>query len=195
MKRVAEAAAARITGSGRKQMAGEFTLSLETPESKKFDVIKDGDTVEDYQNVRIKGYLSTWGDPMAVDRQGDYVMKGAFKETLPKFRRNPVLLVNHQNRVDMLAGSFSTIIEDERGLYIEAVLSNAPSDDMTDIRWKVAEGHLRTLSIGGRFYYSEDGRGINKVDLWEGSLTPIPANPDATFSTRELTADEMQRAA
>ena len=61
---------------------------------------------------------------------------------------------------------------------------------MRDTRFKVAEGHLKTLSMGGLFHYKEDGRGIFKVDLWEGSLTPIPANPDATFSVRSLTDDE-----
>jgi phage head maturation protease len=72
------------------------------------------------------------------------------------------------------------------------MLSNSPAEDMKHVRALVAEGHLRTLSMGGRFYYRNDGRGIFKVELYEGSLTPIPANPDATFSTRALTDEEMK---
>ena len=58
---------------------------------------------------------------------------------------------------------------------------------------KVAEGSLRTMSMGGVFHYLEDGRGIFKVSLWEGSLTPIPANQDAIFSVRELTDAEIKK--
>ena len=72
----------------------------------------------------------------------------------------------------------------------KALLSNAPDNIST--RFNVAEGHLRTLSMGGLFHYKEDGRGIFKVDLWEGSLVSIPANPDAIVSTRSLTDDEAK---
>lgn len=180
--------------NGAKLVKFEAHMSLESPDAKKFDEVKDKDgTVVNYRNVRLKGYLSTFKATTESDRHGDYVEPGAFEETIPRFMKNPVLLVNHMNAVSMLAGSFTKVQEDKKGLYVEAVLSDAPSDAMTDIRFKVAEGHLRTLSMGGRFHYKEDGRGIFKVDLWEGSLTPIPANPDATFSTRELTADENER--
>lgn len=189
----AGASAAANSVAGRKLVRGDFFMDLQAQDSKKFDKVEEGGRVVDYRNVRIKGYLSTWKHVTESDRQGDYVERGAFTETLPKFMKNPVLLVNHINAVAFLAGSFTKVAEDDKGLYVEAVLSDAPSDPMTDIRWKVAEGHLRTLSMGGRFHYKEDGRGIFKVDLWEGSLTPIPANPDATFSTRELTAEEINR--
>ena len=65
---------------------------------------------------------------------------------------------------------------------------------MQDIRWKVAEGALRSLSMGGVFHYGQDGKAIQKVKLWEGSLTPVPANPNAVFSTRELTEAEARKA-
>jgi hypothetical protein len=64
---------------------------------------------------------------------------------------------------------------------------------MVDIRFKVAEGVLKCLSMGGIFYYREDKRGIFKVALWEGSLTPIPANPDAIVSVRSLTDIEVKK--
>jgi HK97 family phage prohead protease len=168
----------------------EAVLDLGAKDVKAFDTIKDGDTITDYQNVRFKGYLSTFVGTTASDRQGDYVENGAFTETLKRFKQNPVMLRDHVNNTSFLSGSFIDIREDTKGLFVEGLLSNAP--DVQSVRFKVAEGHLRTLSMGGVFHYKEDGRGIFKVDLWEGSLTPIPANPDALFSVRALTEVERK---
>jgi HK97 family phage prohead protease len=147
----------------------------------------------DYRDVQIKGYLSTFKETTESDRDGDYVERGAFKETLRRFARNPVLLIDHTNSAESIAGSFRKIQEDESGLYMEAVLSNSQSERMKDVRAKVAEGHLKALSMGGLFHYKEDGRGIFKVDLWEGSLVAIPSNQDALFSVRALTEAEVKR--
>ncbi len=184
--------AASTSKPGLKVISGFQEMDICAPDAKKFTEIKEGDRVVDYKDVTIKGYLSTFVGTTPSDRDGDYVQPGAFTETIPKFKKNPVLLVGHQNSVRTLAGSFTVIREDNTGLYVEAVLSNSPVDEMRDLRAKVAEGHLKTLSMGGRFHYLEDGRGIFKVDLYEGSLTPIPANPDATFSTRSLTDEEIK---
>lgn len=160
-------------------------IRLDTPDEKKATTIKDADgNVVDYRDVRIAGYLSTFEGTTKSDRQGDYVVQGAFAETIKKFMVNPVMLRDHYNDTDYLAGEFTKVKEDTRGLYVEGRLSNAPG--LRDLRFKVAEGVLRTLSMGGMFHYLEDGRGIFKVELWEGSLTPIPANQDATFETRSL---------
>lgn len=163
----------------------EANIDLEVPDAKKMQVVKDADgVITDYRNVTIKGYLSTFKDTTESDRQGDAVERGAFKETIPKFLENPILLVDHRNMVDNIAGEFTSLKEDKRGLAVEAELTNAP--DMISVRFKVAEGKLRTLSMGGIWHFKEDGRTIFKVDLWEGSLVAIPANPDARFSARSL---------
>lgn len=161
--------------------------------AKKFDEVKDASgAVIDYRNVKLSGYLSTFRETTESDRQGDYVEKGAFRETIASFMRNPVLLANHHNNVGALVGSFVKLEEDDRGLRFEAVLSNSGDDFTRGTRAKVAEGHLRTVSMGGRFHYKDDGRGIFKVDLYEGSLTPIPANPDAVFAVRTMTDEDYE---
>jgi len=170
----------------------DMGLDLAQPDTKKFREIKEDGRLVDVLDVRLVGYLSTFANITEADRDGDRVEKGAFTESIPLFMRNPVLLVNHRNDVQAVAGSFSTVREDNVGLYVEARLSNSPAEWMRDIRFKVAEGHLRTMSMGGLFYYREDGRTIFKVSLWEGSLTPIPANPDAMFSVRSLTDQEAK---
>ena len=132
--------------------------------------------VIDYLDVTFRGYLSTFG---TVDRDGDYVLPGAFKASIPKFMDNPVLLADHENRVGCIAGKFTKVLEDAKGLYVEAVLSNSSEEWLIDLRWKVVELHISALSVGGKFSYGRDGHAITKVELYEGSLVPIPANPKA----------------
>jgi len=168
----------------------EAAVGIELEDAKKPDVVKEGDNIIDYRNVRIRGYLSTFKSTTESDRHGDYVDEGAFRETIARFMLNPVLLTDHRNTVAMLAGNFTMMKEDKKGLLFEATLSNSPSN--IDARFKIAEGMLKTTSMGGIFHYKEDGRGIFKVDLWEGSLTPIPANPDARFNVRALSDQDKK---
>lgn len=153
-------------------------------DEKKANVIKDGNQVVDIQNVTIEGYLSTFKETTPFDRQGDYVQRGAFKETLDRFRKNPVMLKDHTNLCENLVGKFIQIEEDSKGLKFVGQLSNAP--DVQSVRFKVFEGMLQACSMGGFFHYEADGHGIFKVELFEGSLIPIPANPDARYVVRAL---------
>ncbi len=170
-------------------MRFDATLPLAAPGVKAFTELKDASgAITDYRDVTIKGYLSTFGNS---DRQGDIVKPGAFAETIPQFMLNPRLQVDHRNSAEYTVGSFTVVREDSKGLYVEAKLSNSPSLLATDMRYKVAEGHIGALSMGGFFHYEEDGRTIFKVQLYEGSLVAIPANPAALLSVREVgEADE-----
>jgi len=152
---------------------------------------EDKSRIIDYQDVVIEGYLSTFVSTTPADRDGDYVEPDAFKETLAQFKENPVMLVDHDRRTHALAGSFTNISVNDAGLAVRGKLSNAPG--LVDVRFKVVEGHLKALSMGGLFYYKDDGRGIFKVDLWEGSLVPVPANQDALFQVRSLTAVDVAK--
>ena len=89
------------------------------------------------------------------------------------------MLIDHENSVNNIAGSYTRVEEDENGLYLEGKISNAP--ELATVRMLIAEGHLQTLSIGGMFYYEDDGKAISEVDLFEVSLVAIPMNPDARF--------------
>lgn len=141
--------------------------------------VYDGNRIIDYQNVSFRGYASTNESVTKGDRIGDYLRKGAFRKTIKEFKKNPVMLTDHENTTKNIAGSYTQIEEDDRGLFVEGKISNAPA--LSTIRTLVAEGHLKTLSIGGMFYYEDDGKGISQVDLMEVSLVAIPMNPDARF--------------
>lgn len=166
-------------------------IPFDGQDAKKFTPVKgEGDVITDYRDVEIRGYLSTFKGTTESDRDGDVVEDGAFAETIAEFNKNPVMLRDHLNMVSHLAGQFTKVKEDKRGLYVEGRLSNAP--DTRDARFKVAEGILKSLSMGGIFYYKEDRRTIFKVKLWEGSLVPIPANQDALFQVRALNDTEKK---
>lgn len=141
--------------------------------------IYDGSRIIDYQNVSFKGYASTNEDTTKEDRIGDYLRRGAFRKTIREFKKNPVMLIDHENSVKNIAGSYANMVEDDKGLFVEGRISNAP--ELATVRTLIAEGHLKTLSIGGMFYYEDDGKAISQVDLMEVSLVAIPMNPDARF--------------
>ncbi len=158
----------------------EFKARLDITPTPEIEPIYEGNRIVDYQNVSFRGYASTNEDTTKADRIGDYIRRGAFKKTIREFKKNPVMLIDHENSVRNIAGSYAKMEEDDKGLLVEGRLSNAP--ELSTVRALVAEGHLKTLSIGGLFYYEEDGKAISKVDLLEVSLVAIPMNPDARFT-------------
>lgn len=162
-------------------------IELDPGETKKLKPIEENGRIVDYRDVSIRGYLSTFGN---FDRDGEAVEKGAFTETLKEFMRRPTMLVDHHNSVLSVAGRFTKAVEDANGLYVEGVLSNAP--DMQGIRFRVAEGDVKTLSMGGVFHRNLEKRSIFKVQLFEGSIVAVPANPEAMFSVRTLAEAEKK---
>lgn len=140
--------------------------------------------ITDYTDVGFIGYGSTFVNVTPRDRDGDGVLNGAFTETIKDFMRNPVMLYDHRNSVDNIAGSYTQVMQDDIGLRVAGKVSNAP--EMRRIRFLIMEGHLKTLSMGGVFLFGPDGHTIEKVYLFEISLVAIPANPDALFQSRSL---------
>ena len=144
---------------------------------------KDG-MIVDYRDVSINGYLSTFENMTKADRDGDYVRPNAFDKSIKRFSANPVMLMDHVNDIEHLAGSFTGVEKDGNGLVVVGKISNAP--ELRKVRFLVGEKHLKTLSMGGLFLYGGNGKSIDEVDLWEGSLVPVPSNPDARFSVRSI---------
>lgn len=155
-------------------------------------VTDDHKRIIDYLDVEFEGYASTFEKTTPRDRDGDYVIPGAFDATIAEFQKNPVMLTDHNNSVEDIAGRYVKIGVDSKGLTVRGRMSNSPHPCMVHKRCLVAEGNLRTLSIGGFFYYAADGRGIQEVLLFEISLVAIPANPDAIFQVRGVTVEDAK---
>lgn len=130
----------------------------------------------------ISGYANTKG---RRDRYGDvpavYGKLRGHVYDLSEFRKNPVLLLDHCNAVDCVAGSFAELEEDERGLRFKAVFSDSDYPPVRHARTVYAEGHARGLSIAGRFHYEnpDNPDQLTLAEVYEISLVAVPADPDA----------------
>ena len=83
-------------------------------------------------------------------------------------------------------GRFTTLVEDEKGLYFEAELDNIPLAN--DVLEQYKSGTLNQHSIGFRYlkdkvdYNKElDAFMIKEVDLFEGSVVTMGANENTPF--------------
>lgn len=147
------------------------------------------------ENGVVEGYASTW--TKTPDSYGDIVIKGAFTETLKKRKStgHPFpLCFNHD--FDQIIGAVFEAEEDDYGLKISASFLNTPAAQ--EKRELVKEGIVWQFS----FAYSvlgveqpteeEKRQGIyqklTKLDLYEVSLVPVPANQTAIVT--EVKNDE-----
>jgi len=142
------------------------------------------ETKEENGNVRIAGYLSTFGN---VDRESDIVSSQAFDETIKTIKKLPMLR-DHIADTDHMVGSFDVIVRDQKGLYVEGSIELTEKTEHL-IRL-IKGGHINTLSMGGMFTYDGlDKNGnyiISEVILFEGSIVVVPANPEAIFVVKAI---------
>jgi len=172
----------------------EWSSSNPVENMKAVEVKDTAGNVIDYRDVTFDGYGSTFQGTTPADRDNDYILPGAFDKTLKEFRSNPVLLTDHDRRVAHMMGSYSKIGITERGLALTGNLTNSQHPDAQHVRALVYEKHLKTLSIGGMFFYLEDYRGIEEIRLYEVSLVTVPANHDAMFNVRTLNVETAAKA-
>jgi HK97 family phage prohead protease len=132
----------------------------------------------------IKGFANT----SDRDRVGDVVLPSAFEKSLAEYLDNPVILFQHNwDKVIGKCIKAEIVSEgDQQGLYIEAEISGAK--DVEEVKTKIAEGILKTFSIGYNELDAEydEASGVNVVkelELLEISVVTIPCNPKAKFTT------------
>ena len=147
------------------------------------------------ENGVVEGYASTW--TKTPDSYGDIVIKGAFTETLMKRKAtgHPFpLCFNHD--FDQIIGSVFEAEEDDYGLKIKASFLNTPAAQ--EKRELVKEGIVWQFSfaysiLGAERPTEEEKRQgiyqkLTKLDLYEVSLVPVPANQTAIVT--EVKNDE-----
>lgn len=147
-----------------------------------------------------------------IDRVGDMILPGAFRDDLPRFLSEGVVCWQHN--WDMPIGKPTEAREDSYGLYSKAQISNTTQG--RDCMTLVKDGVVRKLSIGYRVqdYEWVDRAGLvaylagagltsekqasilqqydemdlmelfllKKVKLYEYSPVTIPANPNASIT-------------
>lgn len=144
---------------------------------KNFDFGEIEEKVQGERYFTFKGYLSTFGN---VDLVDDVCLEGCFRESLQKM--TPKLL--YQHNWDDPIGVFTEIREDSKGLYVEGKMPLADNLVKGKIAPQMKIGSIDSMSIGYRTrvaeYDEETGiRTLKKVDLYEGSIVTLPANPEA----------------
>lgn len=145
------------------------------------------------QFYTFEGYASTFGN---VDRGDDAVVKGAFKDCLKELNKNATPIPNTeyskllpvlwQHEWDEPIGSFVEMKEDDKGLYVKAIMPK--DDDFVKGRVipQMKAGSVSDMSIGFMIndYSINDGvRMLEKLNLYETSLVTIPMNPEANLTT------------
>jgi HK97 family phage prohead protease len=164
----------KIAGSMREHKAFDCPLLL-----KSLDV--DG---------RFAGYASVFG---VVDNQRDIVMNGAFRQSIAERAGEIKLLWQHAQ--DEPIGYFTTMFEDEQGLYVEGQLM-LELERGREAYALLKQGVVKGLSIGYspvRYRLDPDNgvRQLQAVDLWEVSLVTFPANAQAGVTVvKSMTCDE-----
>ena len=146
----------------------------------------------------LEGYLAVFDN---VDLGRDVIVKGAFAKTIAKVKSDGIpLLADHVASVASVLGTIYDAREDTHGLYIKAKFSSAPSAQ--DVRIKLIEGHLGSMSVGyeaTKFEFGQrDGktvRFLQEMKLWEGSVVVLPMNPEAIVSRVKSLAGVLDDAA
>lgn len=135
----------------------------------------------------VTGYASVFGGP--PDSYGDIIAPGAFARTLAEHkaeRTTPAMLWCH--RADEPVGRWLEMYEDQRGLFVRGKL-NLETTAGRETHAHIKGGDVSGFSIGfllsdgSRHRNAEGSWTITDLDLWEISMTPIPANKRARVSS------------
>lgn len=128
----------------------------------------------------------------SIDRDGEIVEPGAFRERIATFQTNPVLLWMHNAQLPPIGKVLDLTFESDR--IVASIRFNPEGrNELSDTVFECyADGTLSSFSIGFRVHRVDrrDGAPPRIVDaeLYEVSAVTIPANPDATAKRLELLA-------
>ena len=144
----------------------------------------------------FSGYGSVFG---VVDAYNEIVAPGAFAQSLSDWSaRNklPKMLWQHDSRQPI--GVYTSMREDETGLYVEGKLLNGDVRQASEAYALLKAGAIDSMSIGyypTKWEYDEEGEQLTltQIDLWEVSLVTFPANEEAIIDAvkSSLTRGEL----
>jgi Escherichia/Staphylococcus phage prohead protease len=129
------------------------------------------------------GYGAVFGN---LDHHADVISKGAFAANVAAHKDRPVALLWHHNQARPI-GTVKSLAEDGTGLLVHGKFSLSTSEGR-NAYGHAKEGSARGLSIGYQVPPggAERGKGgvriLNRLDVHEISLTPLPANPLARIT-------------
>lgn len=139
--------------------------------------------IADNKALKIAGYANT----ADKDRTGDIVLPNAWTKGVENFRRNPILLYQHDHGKPI--GRVNNITVDKKGIFVEASVSDA-AEKQHAVKTLIKDGVLKSFSVGFRIKDADyDKRSdtfvIKDLELLEISVVSVPANQNSLFSIRK----------
>ena len=160
-------------------------MEIKKYEGKKEFIVSGFKETETDGVLRISGYAN---NKHIADRYGDIPTEynRSYVYELEEYRRNPVLLMDHEQDISHMVGSVTNIFEDEKGLYFEAEISNSDLPEIKHARQLIKEGHLKTVSIAGIWLYEDlqNPSHLTLAKIFEISLVAVPADTYAVFAPK-----------
>ena len=92
---------------------------------------------------KIAGYANTTDK----DRSGDVIPATAWAKGVDNYRKNPVLLYQHDHAKPI--GRVDNITVDKKGIYVEAAVSQA-AEKLHGVQTLIEDGALKSFSVGFR---------------------------------------------
>ena len=128
----------------------------------------------------------------SVDRDGEVVEPSAFKKTLPKFMKRPVLVASHDYRdLTSQIGEWTRLKITDSGVEGKPKYYINEGNEQADWGFKLASKGMAAFSIGFIPKEWEDGDGVKsprrtykEVELLEISQVIVPSNREAIQSIR-----------
>lgn len=140
----------------------------------------------DIEEGVISGHASVFGN---VDSYGDIVVKGAFSKFLDRIKDTgkviPVFYGHNMEDPKANIGLATELYEDELGLFFKAKLDLSGDTYGRIVYEQLKDGRLDSLSFGYSVLDAEmSGKGyeLKELELYEISVVPIPANPEAMIT-------------
>jgi HK97 family phage prohead protease len=165
------------------------------------------DTVYKTFRAEVKGVNIETGEidmfipvsTMSVDRDGEIVEPSAFKKTLPKFMKRPVLVASHDyNDLTNQIGEWSRLKIGDTGMDGKPKYYVNEGNAQADWGFKLASKGMAAFSIGFIPTKWEDGDGVKaprrtyqEVELLEISQVIVPSNREAQQSVRSKSVDPV----
>jgi HK97 family phage prohead protease len=132
------------------------------------------------------GVFDVVASTSTTDRHWERVRQDGWE--LDNYKKNPVILVNHNYRVEAICWKATDVRVENDQLIIKWVF--APNEIGQEMRKLYEAGFLKAVSVGFivKSRNESDRDEITKQELLECSFIPVPANADALDRLKEFSA-------
>ncbi len=135
----------------------------------------------------ISGYAAVWGN---VDSARDMLIKGCCSKSIqergPESSTNRKIIYLWMHDMTNPLGRITKLVEDEKGLYFEAIIDKIPQGDICLEQLK--SGTLNQFSIGYQYVWSScewdsdnDCFVVKEINLFEISVVSLGCNEETGF--------------